>query len=71
MEEKYEIRFSLIEKWVKENPDEELVPPLTLLMKRARQNETEVENAWKAICALARGLEDWPICHCGRHHPGE
>ena len=71
MEEKYELRFSLIEKWVEENPDEEVGVVFTALMEDARQNENKVERIWDAIRTLARGIENWPICRCGRHHPGE
>ena len=44
MEEKYELRFSLIEKWVEENPDEEVGVVFTALMEDARQNENKVER---------------------------
>ena len=67
MKERFKVGFAKIEKWIEENPDEELGPAFTLLIQRARQNETEATNAWNAIHALARGLENWP-CRCGRGH---
>ena len=71
MEEKYEIRFSLVEKWVEENPDDDVGLAFTALMEDARQNENKVERIWDVIRTLGRGLRNWPICRCGRNHVGK
>lgn len=68
MEEKYELRFTKIEKWIEENPDEAVGVVFTALMERARQNENDVKRVWDSIRTLAIGIENWPICRCGRSH---
>ena len=65
MEEKYELRFTKIEKWIEENPDEVVGIAIEALIQIARNNPEETEKVWTAIRALARGTMNWPSCRCG------
>ena len=71
MEEKYELRFTKIEKWIEENPDEVVGIAIEALIQIARNNPEETEKVWTASRALARGTMNWPICRCGRIHGEE
>tara|TARA_R100000781_G_scaffold53499_1_gene34957 strand:- start:134 stop:382 length:249 start_codon:yes stop_codon:yes gene_type:complete len=68
MDEKYELRFAKIEEWAIANPDMAISNAMIALIEAARASPEDAASAYDAIRMMARGLEDWPICRCGKIH---
>ena len=68
----YDALFDLIEKWVGENPEYKIGVAMSALIEVAQEKPEHTKNCYDAIRAMSRGIENWPICRCGRiHNEGE
>ena len=66
-----EIQFAKIEEWVIANPDEKTAFAMIALIEFARESPEHAKNSYDAIRMMAKGIEGWPICRCGKIHTEE
>jgi hypothetical protein len=70
MDEMWTKRFEKLEPWIAKNPEGVHQKAVAALIARAKDGNDEhtMRMCWNAILTLGRGLEDWPLCRCGKVH---